>query len=418
MSTQETFVIVGAGMAGAKAAEALRAEGFLGRIVLIGEEPERPYERPPLSKGFLQGTVEREKIFVHSKSWYTKNKIELRSSTKATGIDTSAHRVDCARGGSVYYDKLLLTTGASPRPLTISGSDRHRVYYLRRIEDSQQLKFALSVSSRVAIIGAGWIGLEVAAAARDAGLDVTLLERGEIPLQHILGAEVAGIFATLHRDHGVDLRCNTQVRRITGDNPRQGTGVELSDGTVIDADLIVAGIGAVPNTALAQAAGLELENGIKVNEHLCTSDPDIYAAGDVANAFHPLLGLHIRSEHWFNALSQPAVAARSMLGQNAEYSEVPYFFTDQFGLSMEYCGYVAPAGYEEVLFRGDKETLEFMVFWLKEHRVIAGMNVNIWDQTEHIKALIRSALPVDTEQLANIDVSLETILMNAQASTK
>lgn len=176
--------------------------------------------------------------------------------------------------------------------------------------------------------------------------------------------------------------------------------------------------GEIPHTALAQGAGLELQNGIKVNEHLCTSDPDIYAAGDVANAFHPLLGKHICSEHWFNALSQPAVAARSLLGQNTEYSQVPYFFTDQFGLGMEYCGYVAPAGYGDVLFRGDKKTLEFMVFWLKEHRVMAWMNVNIWDQTEHIKALIRSALPVDAAQLANIDVSLETILVNAQASTK
>ncbi|MFQ4150002.1 FAD-dependent oxidoreductase [Arthrobacter sp. LAPM80] len=417
MGTRETFVIVGAGLAGAKAAEALRGEGFARRILLLGEEPERPYERPPLSKDFLQGTSEREKIFVHAKSWYAEHDVELRTSTKATGIDSSAHRVDCARGGPVSYDKLLLATGASPRLLSLPGSDRHRVYYLRRIEDSQQLKFALSTCSRVAILGAGWIGLEVAAAARTAGLEVTLLERGQLPLQRILGAEAADIFAKLHRDHGVDLRCGVQAARITGDDPRHATGVQLADGAHIAADLVVAGIGAVPNTALAKAAGLVLENGIKVDEHLRSSDPDIYAAGDVANAFHPMLGKHVRIEHWFNALSQPAVAARSMLGADAAYDEVPYFYSDQYELGMEHSGYVAAGGYDEVLFRGDKEDLECIVFWLKDRQVLAGMNINIWDQTETIKALVRCGRPVDTADLADTGIPLADVLAAAEPRT-
>ncbi len=417
MGTRDTFVIVGAGLAGAKAAEAMRGEGFAGRIVLLGEEPERPYERPPLSKEFLQGKSEREKIFVHAKAWYAEHDVELRTSTKATAIDPSAHRVDCSRGGPVSYDKLLLATGASPRQLTLPGADQHRVYYLRRIEDSQQLKFALSTNSRVAILGAGWIGLEVAAAARAAGLEVTLLERGELPLQRILGAEVAQTFATLHRSHGVDLRCGVKAARITGDDPRQATGVQLSDGSQIDADLVVAGIGAVPNTALAEAAGLVLDNGVKVDEHLRTSDADIYAAGDVANAFHPLLGKHIRSEHWFNALSQPAVAARSMMGQNAVYAEVPYFYSDQYELGMEYSGHVDPGGYDEVVFRGDCDKLEFIVFWLKDHRVLAGMNMNVWDQTEAIKALVRSGRPVESARLSDAANPLAASLAETTAGT-
>ncbi|MFB9165758.1 NAD(P)/FAD-dependent oxidoreductase [Arthrobacter psychrochitiniphilus] len=415
MGAQETFVIVGAGLAGAKTAQALREEGFAGRIVLLGQEPERPYERPPLSKDFLQGKSEREKIFVHAQSWYAEHNVELRTSTKVTGIDRSAHRVDCARGGPVSYDKLLLATGASPRQLSVPGSDRHRVYYLRRIEDSQQLKFALSVSSRVAILGAGWIGLEVAAAARAAGLEVTVLERGELPLQRILGTAPAEIFAKLHRDHGVDLRCGVQGTRIIGDDPRQPTGVALSDGSQLGVDLVVAGIGAVPNTLLAQAAGLELENGVMVDKHLRSSDPDIYAAGDVANAFHPLLGKHIRSEHWYNALSQPAVAARSMLGQDAVYAELPYFYSDQYELGMEYSGYVAPGGYDEIIFRGDPAALTFMTFWIKDRRVLAGMNVNIWNQTETIKALVRCGRQVDVARLADSKIPLERVLAEARA---
>lgn len=410
MANGQTFVIVGAGLAGAKAAEALRAEGFDGRIVLIGQEPERPYERPPLSKSYLQGQSEREKIYVHPAAWYAEHGVELRTSTTVTGIDPARHQVSLSRGEPLGYDRLLLATGASPRLLPLPGADPHRVYYLRRIEDCEQLKFAFTTASRVAIVGAGWIGLEVAAAARAAGVEVTLLERGELPLLHILGREAAQVFAGLHRDHGVDLRCGVQVAHISGDDPRRATGVQLADGASVDADLVVVGVGAAPNTSLAQAAGLALDNGVTVDEQLRTSDPDIYAAGDVANAFYPLLGKHIRIEHWFNALSQPATAARSMLGMGAVYDEVPYFYSDQYDLGMEYSGYVEPEDYDEVVFRGDKDKLEFIVFWVKNHRVLAGMNVNVWDQTDTIKALVRSASPVDARSLADTRIPLTHLL--------
>lgn len=412
MGAQQTFVIVGAGLAGAKAAEALRSEGFNGRILLFGAEPERPYERPPLSKSFLQGTSERERIYVHPKQWYADHDIELHTSTTVTAIDRAQREIALANGHRHAYDKLLLTTGASPRELPDAGA--HSVYYLRRVEDSLQLRFAFTTAKRVLIIGGGWIGLEVAAAARAANVEVVLLERGEVPLLRILGSETAEVFARLHRGHGVDLRTSTGIRHIITNADGRATGVQLNDGTRVDADLVVVGVGALPNTSLAEDAGLLVDNGIKVDEHLRTSDPDIFAAGDVANALHPLLGVHLRIEHWFNALSQPAVAARSMLGLDASYDQVPYFYSDQYELGMEYSGQVDPDGYDQIVFRGDKDTLEFIVFWLKDHKVLAGMNVNVWDVTEVIKDLVRSALTVDAVKLADASIPLAEVLADAR----
>ncbi|WP_245933722.1 NAD(P)/FAD-dependent oxidoreductase [Arthrobacter livingstonensis] len=230
MDTKQTFVIIGAGIAGAKAAEALRTEGFSGRIVLLGQEPVLPYERPPLSTDYLQGKSEKAKIYVHPKPWYVGHDVELRTSTTVTAINPSGHRVSLAVGEPGCYDKMLLATGASPRLLSVPGADRHRVYYLRRIEDCEQLKFAFTTASRVVIVGAGWSVLEVAAAARAAVLEVTVLERGELLLLHVLGREAAELFTALHRAHGVDLRLGARVAQITGDDPRQATGVELDDG--------------------------------------------------------------------------------------------------------------------------------------------------------------------------------------------
>ncbi|AIX99945.1 ferredoxin reductase [Arthrobacter sp. PAMC 25486] len=412
MGAQQTFVIVGAGLAGAKAAEALRSEGFNGRILLFGAEPERPYERPPLSKSFLQGTSERAKIYVHPKQWYADHDIELHTSTKVTAIDRAQREIQLGNGNRLAYDKLLLTTGASPRELPDAGP--HSVYYLRRVEDSIQLRFAFTQAKRVVIIGGGWIGLEVAAAARAANVEVVLLERGDVPLMRILGRETAAVFARLHRAHGVDLRTSTHLRRIISNADGRATGVQLNDGTRVDADLVVVGVGALPNTSLAEDAGLHVDNGITVDEHLRTSDPDIFAAGDVANAFHPMLGRHLRMEHWFNAFSQPAVAARSMLGLAASYDEVPYFYSDQYELGMEYSGFVESGGYDQVIVRGNMDTLEFVAFWLKDLQVLAGMNVNVWDVTEVIKDLVRSGLKVDGVKLADASIPLAEVLADAK----
>jgi 3-phenylpropionate/trans-cinnamate dioxygenase ferredoxin reductase component len=399
-----TFVIVGAGLAGAKAAETLRDEGFDGPVVLIGDEDQRPYERPPLSKDYLMGKAERDSIYVHPENWYSEHDVGLRLGVAVTAIDRDNHQV-FAGADTVGYDKLLLTTGSSPRRLQLSGAGLGGVHYLRRVGDSDQIKAALQPDQRVVVIGGGWIGLESAAAARNAGASVTLVEMEELPLLRVLGREVAEVFADLHRANGVDLRLGVQVDDLTGAND-QVNGVLLADGTQLDADLVIVGIGIMPNTRLAEAAGLDLGDGIRVDASLRSSDPDIYAAGDVADAYHPFYARHLRVEHWANALNQPQTAAKAMLGQDVSYDLLPYFYTDQYDLGMEYSGYVAPGGYDQVVFRGDKERREFIAFWLHQGRVLAGMNVNVWDVNEDVQALIRRAATVDPARLADPDVPL------------
>jgi 3-phenylpropionate/trans-cinnamate dioxygenase ferredoxin reductase subunit len=405
MTDPATFVIVGAGLAGATAAETLRAEGFDGRVVLLGSEPHRPYERPALSKGYLQGSTGREKVFVHPASWYDEQRIDLRVGTAVTGLDARAHEVIINGAARLRYDKLLLTTGAAPRGLTVPGWDLNGVHYLRTLDDSDRLRAALTSGTRVAVIGGGWIGLETAAAGRAAGAEVTVLEREELPLLRILGPRVAGVFADLHTDHGVDLRCGVTVTGIrpAATSPAAAGAVVLADGAPVEADVVIVGIGVTPNDGLARVAGLTVDNGIVVDERLRTSDPDIFAAGDVANASHPGLGRPIRVEHWANALHQPVVAARSMLGQRVGYDRLPYFFTDQYELGMEYTGFTEPDGYDEVVIRGDLGAREFIAFWLRDRRVLAGMNVNVWDVTDAIKALITSRHRVDPAALADPD---------------
>ena len=409
MAANTAFVIVGASLAGAKAAQTLREEGFDGPIVLLGEENERPYERPPLSKGYLLGKDERDTVYVHAPEWYAEHDVDLRLGTTVTTIDPTGHEVTLADGSRIGYGKLLLTTGSSPRRLTVPGADLDGVHYLRQLADSDRIKESFESASRIAVIGAGWIGLETTAAARAAGVEVTVLEMAELPLLRVLGHEVSQIFADLHTDHGVDLRFGVQVAEITGAGG-QATGVLLTDGSRITADAVIVGVGITPNTQLADAAGLEVDNGIRVDAHLRTSHPDIYAAGDVANAFHPLLGKHIRVEHWANAVNQPQVAAKAMLGQDVAYDRVPYFFTDQYDLGMEYTGYVEPGGYDQVVFRGRRDTREFIAFWLDQGRVLAGMNVNVWDVTDPIRALVTSGRQVDAARLADPGAPLSDLL--------
>jgi 3-phenylpropionate/trans-cinnamate dioxygenase ferredoxin reductase component len=409
MDADTSYVIVGASLAGAKAAETLRAEGFTGPIVLIGAEDELPYERPPLSKDYLQGKAERDTIYVHPRQWYADNRVDLRAGVTVTGIDRAAHAVKLADGSLVEYGRLLLTTGSAPRRLPVEGAGLDGVLYLRSVGDSDRLRAAFTGGARIAVIGAGWIGLEAAAAARQAGADVTVLEVADLPLLRVLGREAAEVFAALHRDHGVDLRFGVQVAAITGEGGRV-SGVRLADGSTVAADAVVVGIGVAPNVGLAQDAGLEVDNGVRVDAALRSSDPDIYAAGDVASAFHPLLARHIRVEHWANALNQGPAAARAMLGQDIAYDRVPYFFTDQYDLGMEYSGYVEPDGYDRVVFRGDVAGREFIAFWLDDScRVLAGMNVNVWDVTEPIQALVRAGRPVDPAVLADPAADLESL---------
>ncbi len=409
MTQDTTQLIIGASLAGAKAAEALRAAGFDGPVTLIGAEDELPYERPPLSKDYLQGKADREKIYAHPADWYASSNVDLRLGVLVTAIDPVAHQVTLADGSTAGYAKLLLTTGSSPRRLPVPGADLDGVLYLRTVGDCDRLKSVLAASSRIAIIGAGWIGLEVAASARAADVEVTVLEAAELPLLRVLGREVAEVFAALHRDHGVDLRLGVQVAEITGDGGR-AAGVRLADGSLIPADAVVVGVGIKPNTELAEAAGVTVDNGVLVDAQLRSSHPDIYAAGDVANAFHPLLNRHIRVEHWANALNQPQAAARAMIGQDVSYDRVPYFFTDQYDLGMEYSGYVEPGGFDHVVFRGDVNGREFVAFWVDAGgRVLAGMNVNVWDVNDAIQALVRGARPVADAVLRDPSVPLDTL---------
>ncbi|WP_406511173.1 FAD-dependent oxidoreductase [Streptomyces sp. NBC_00161] len=415
MAANNAFVIVGASLAGAKAAQTLREEGLDGPVVLLGEENERPYERPPLSKGYLLGKDERDTVYVHPPQWYAEHDVDLRLGATVTAVDSAGHEVTLADGSRIGYGKLLLTTGSSPRRLTVPGADLDGIHYLRRLADSDRIKESFESASRIVVIGAGWIGLETAAAARAAGVEVTVLEMAELPLLRVLGREVSQIFADLHTVHGVDLRFGVQVAEITGADGR-AIGVLLADGSRIDADAVIVGVGITPNTQLADAAGLEVDSGIRVDAHLCTSHPDIYAAGDVANAFHPLLGKHIRVEHWANAVNQPQVAAKALLGRDVAYDRVPYFFTDQYDLGMEYTGYLEPGGYDQVVFRGRRETREFIAFWLSGGRVLAGMNVNVWDVTDPIRALVTSGQAVDVKELADVDVPLTQLLNHPDAT--
>ena len=382
----DTFAIVGAGLAGARAAETLRAEGFGGRVVLFGAEAHLPYERPALSKGYLQGTAEAP--FVHPAEWYAEQDVDLRLGTRVTALDAAAHEVETADGDRLRYTKLLLTTGSSVRRLADAAT-------LRTLDDSDRLRAALRPGARVVIVGAGWIGLEVAAAARVAGAEVTVLEQAPAPLLAALGPEMAAVFARLHVEHGVDLRCGVIVRAVKSD-------AVLLDDETIPADLVVAGIGVTPDVDLARAAGLAVDNGVVVDEHLRSSAPDVWAAGDFANAYHPFAGRHVRVEHWANALHQPVVAAQAMSGKDAVYDRLPYFFTDQYDLGMEYTGF----GGGEVVVRGDER--EFVAFWLRDGRLTAAMNVNVWTGVPEIaRRLIRAGTRLDPAALADPAVPLE-----------
>ena len=401
-----TMAIVGAGLAGAKAAEALRAEGFAGRIVLFGAEPHRPYERPPLSKDYLQGRAERDSVFVHPADWYAEHRVELRLSDPVVAVDRAEHRLSTRAGDRFDYDKLLLSTGAQPIRLSVPGATLAGVHYLRTLDDSEALGAALRPGTRVVIIGGGWIGLETAAAARTAGASVTVLEQAELPLLRVLGPQLASVFAALHVEHGVRLHTGVVVHSLgaAADRPDTVGSVRLDDGREIDADLVVVGIGARPDAELAQAAGLDLDNGILVDAGLRSSDPDICAAGDVANAYHPLLRRRLRVEHWANALHQPVVAARTMLDRPAVYDRLPYFYTDQYELGMEFTGHPDP--HDHLVLRGDPRAREFIAFWLREGRLTAAMNVNVWDVGEPVRELIRTGRVVDEAQLADPEIPL------------
>jgi len=403
MTTELTFVIVGASLAGAKAAEALRSEGFEGRIVLIGAESHRPYERPPLSKGYLQGEAERETVYVHQAPFYEESEIELRLGQTAVNLDAGRRQLTLDSGERLEFDRLLLATGARPRRLAIPGSELEDIHYLRSLDDSDALRRRLDDGGRLLVIGAGWIGCEVAASARQKGLEVTVIHPGSVPLERVLGEEVGGIYRDIHLDHGVQMQPGVRAEAFEGS--RGVERVRTSAG-VVECDLVVVGVGVEPATALAAQAGLAVDDGVVVDSRLETSVPGTFAAGDAAKHAHPVLG-SLRVEHWANALHQGPAAARNMLEGDQPYERLPYFFSDQYDVGMEYAGHARD--WDDVVVRGDVGSREFIAFWLKDGRVLAGMNVNVWDVTEAIARLINQRVIVDENRLADPDTPLEEL---------
>jgi 3-phenylpropionate/trans-cinnamate dioxygenase ferredoxin reductase subunit len=406
--SEQRFVIVGASLAGVKAAETLREEGFSGSVVMLDHSHDLPYDRPPLSKGALLGSESYDSAILRPAQWYADHDIDLRLGLSVWRLDLSAHQVYVHGQDTLSYDKLLLATGSSVRTLAVPGADAEGVHYLRTLEDSQRLYKRFADRPAVVVVGGGWIGLEVAAAARTHGASVTLVEPQPTPLYAVLGPEVGQVYADLHTAHGVDLRVGDGLQEILTESG-QVSGVLTTSGDRVPADMVVIGVGVTPNVELAEQAGLEVENGVLCDQALCTSHPDVYAAGDIAHWFNPLLGRRVRVEHWANAHDGGQAAARAMLGQETVYDVVPFFFSDQYDTGMEYAGYV-PRGVEPtVVLRGDVAAREFMAFWLDDGRLLAGMHMNVWDTIDDVQNLIRAGERLDPERLADPAVPLAEV---------
>lgn len=401
----DSLVIAGGGLTAAKAAAKLRDEGFEGALHIVCDENQLPYERPPLSKGFLAGGDELDSVFAHDKQWYDDNSITLHLGSAVVALDTDGHNLTLDNGETLNFDRLLIATGSRARVLDLPGADLDGVFYLRSIDDSQRLRDAISGGDHtVALIGGGWIGLEVASAARTYGNNVVVFEPQPVPLRGAIGDQLGEVFATLHRDHGVDLRLGASATEIVSKDGKVA-GVRTGDGQTVAADFVVIGVGAIPNVEFAAEAGLKVDNGIVVDESFKTSLPDVWAAGDVANIFYPRLDQHLRVEHWDNAIQSGEAAALALLDREVSYDRLPYFFTDQYDLGMEFTGHLDRDREYEVVYAGDISSREFIAFWLEGNRLVAGMNVNVWDVADHIRALIESGEAVDAQRLKELAAS-------------
>jgi 3-phenylpropionate/trans-cinnamate dioxygenase ferredoxin reductase subunit len=402
MTTDQTVVIVGASVAGAAAAAGARTSGFDGRVVLVGDEHELPYERPPLSKAVLRGEADDEATRVHDADFYAENNIELLTGRTVEALDVDAHEVRLDGNDVVSFTAAVVATGAEPRRLAIPGSALTGVHYLRSLDDSRRLGEAIRGAERVAVIGAGWIGSEVAASARQMGAAVVLVDPAPTPLHRVLGDGIGDVFRRLHADHGVTLRLGAGVAELRG--VERVEQVVLTDGDVEAADLVVVGVGVTPRVELAAAAGLKLDDGIVVDEHLQSSAAGVYAAGDVASAWHPHYGRHLRVEHWANAINQGATAGINAAGGGERYTRLPYFFSDQYDLGMEYVGHSTPG--DAVVVRGSLIDRQFIAFWHRDGIVTAAMNVNVWDVVDDLKAIITGGRTLDPGLLADPAVAL------------
>ncbi len=406
-ASAQPIVVVGGGLAAATFVEELRERGFTGPVTVFTEEQHAPYERPPLSKELLLGKAEPADPVVHDEQWYADHDVTLHLATRVSSIDLAGRTVT-AGGEQTAYDTLVLAVGAQPRPFPMADESGAPVAYLRTLDEAVALKEQLTEGRRIAVVGAGWIGLEVAAAARENGAEVTVLEAAEQPLLGVLGPEVGAVFADLHRHHGVDLRLGAEITGIT--KTASGGVVELAAGDPVAFDLLVVGVGVAPEVDVAGGAGLTVDNGIRVDAHLRASDPHVLAIGDVAHADHAALGYPLRVEHWDVAKKHAAVAAAVIAGEDASWDAQPFFFTDQYDLGMEYVGNPGPDGFDRVVVRGDTDasaSLRFTALWLRGDLVVAGMHANDWDATDELRRLVGTT--VDVDRLADESVPLTEV---------
>jgi 3-phenylpropionate/trans-cinnamate dioxygenase ferredoxin reductase component len=385
------IVLVGGGLATGTAVRELRSQGYTGDVVVFASESHPPYERPPLSKGYLLGNEPAEKALVNVESWYAEHDVDLRTGVAVESVDPDARTLR-AGDDELEWSGLLLATGSTPRHLALADDSGAPVHYLRTLDDSTELKARLTPGARIGIIGGGWIGLEVASAAQQAGAEVVVLEALDQPLRNVLGAEVGALFAQLHREKGVDVRTGVQIQTI--ESSSDGATIGLAGGDTLSVDRLVVGVGVAPQTDLATAAGIAVDNGILVDAGLHTSAAGVYAAGDVANVDHPVLGHRLRVEHWDTAIKHGTVAATNLLGGHAVADDLPYFFTDQYALGIEYVGNPGPDGFDRVVITGDTdgpvEQRTFRAWWLRGRRVVAGMHVNDWDAIGRVRELVGS----------------------------
>lgn len=400
-------------MAGASAAEAVRDADPEARITLLTQEDHPPYERPGLSKDYLAGESDADALLVHEADWYAENDVALRTGVEVVSIDRDAHEVETADGERIGYDKLLLATGSAPKSLDVPGADLPGVLSLRTREDSDAIKAAIANGGPVVVIGAGWIGLEVASAARAAGLDVTIVDPAPTPLHRVLGELVGRRFAELAVGSGVRLLSETGVERILGED--RVAGVELSSGETVEATTVIAGVGIAPRTELAEAAGLEVDDGVVVDSRFRTADPDVFAVGDVAKAQNTWLGYSARLEHFAAASDGGPMVGRSMAGalrDSEEWDVPPFFWSDQFGAGLEYRGLADPETHHVVVRASGPASdtgTPWFAFWHDAGRLVAGMHVDGWDDADTVKELVSSKAVVDVEKLADPDVPLSEV---------
>jgi 3-phenylpropionate/trans-cinnamate dioxygenase ferredoxin reductase subunit len=407
---KQQFVIVGANLAGGTAVITLREEGFEGEIVLIGAEPQAPYERPPLSKEYLQGKRSFEDALLKPTSYYDENNIRTFFGVRATRIDPQNRVVELENGDKVPYQKVLVATGVRNRALRVPGADLEGIYDLRTVAEADRIIEESGSGRRAVLAGMGFIGSEVAASLRSHSVEVTVVEFFKTPLFRVLGEQVGRVFEAIHREQGVQMFFEESVEAFEG--TRRVQNVVTSSGRRIECDFVVTGVGVEPVSGVVAGSGVKVENGIVVDEYCQTNVEGIYAAGDVANHFHPVFGRLIRVEHWQNAILQGKAAARSMLDRREPYEDVHWFWSDQYDYNVQYAGF--HSGWDALVVRGDLDKRKFVVFYMQDQRIAAVVAFNRGRDVQRVMRLIKARVEVDPAKLRDENIDLRSLLPGAK----